>query len=109
METTHPSLPPHSSTIAELADTFHLLGDASRLSIVFACMGGPIAVGDIAETLGLGDSLVSHHLRLLKASRLVKSEREGKRVLYSISDHHVATVLANMTEHMAEHAHKEQA
>jgi DNA-binding transcriptional ArsR family regulator len=93
---------PSDSTIAELADHFHLLGDASRLRIVFACMAQPISVGDIAAKLSLGDSLVSHHLRLLRASRIVKAERSGKQVFYSISDHHISGLLANMIEHMAE-------
>jgi DNA-binding transcriptional ArsR family regulator len=65
-------------------------------------MGQPTAVGDIAHRLELSDSLVSHHLRLLRAARIVKSERAGKQVFYSVADHHISELLTNMLEHMAE-------
>jgi|ERR1035437_742924 DNA-binding transcriptional ArsR family regulator len=94
--------PPSDATIAELADHFHLLGDTSRLRIVLACLEVPIAVGEIADQLELSGSLVSHHLRLLRAARIVKSERAGKQIFYSAADHHISELLANMLEHMAE-------
>jgi DNA-binding transcriptional ArsR family regulator len=88
--------------IAQLADLFHLLGDPTRLRIVLACMPAPIAVSDIAATLELSGSLVSHHLRLLRAARIVKSERQGKQVFYSAADAHISGVLNDMLEHIAE-------
>ena len=93
-------LPEHA--IAQLADLFHLLGDPTRLRIVLACLDAPIAVGDIAAALQLSSSLVSHHLRLLRAARIVKAERHGKQVFYSAADAHISTVLADMLEHIAE-------
>ena len=57
----------------ELAETFRLLGDANRLSIVLSCLHEPVGVGVLAEELGLSQSLVSHHLRLLRAARLVRA------------------------------------
>lgn len=90
--------------IGQLADLFHLLGDATRLRIVLACMARPIAVGEIAGTLELSSSLVSHHLRLLRAARIVKAERQGKQVFYSAADAHITALLANMTEHISEPA-----
>ena len=88
--------------VAELADMFRLLGDTTRLRIVLTCLAGPTAVGDIAGRLGLSSSLVSHHLRLLRAARLVKAERQGKQVFYAAADQHISGVLADLLEHIAE-------
>jgi DNA-binding transcriptional ArsR family regulator len=88
--------------VDELADLFHLLGDPTRLRIVLACLAQPIAVGDIATSLELSSSLVSHHLRLLRAARIVKAERQGKQVFYTAADAHISGLLANMFEHLAE-------
>jgi DNA-binding transcriptional ArsR family regulator len=90
--------------IDQLADLFHLLGDSTRLRIVLACLARPIAVGEIAGALNLSSSLVSHHLRLLRAARIVKAERQGKQVFYSAADFHISGLLANMAEHIAEPA-----
>lgn len=88
--------------IHQLADLFHLLGDPTRLRIVLACLARPTAVGEIAATLTLSSSLVSHHLRLLRAARIVKAERQGKQVFYAAADAHISTLLATMFEHIAE-------
>jgi ArsR family transcriptional regulator, lead/cadmium/zinc/bismuth-responsive transcriptional repressor len=90
------------SDVAELADMFRLLGDTTRLRIVLACLDDPISVGDIAGQLELSPSLVSHHLRLLRAARVVKADRQGKQVFYAAADQHVSGVLADMLEHIAE-------
>lgn len=92
----------NDNDIAQLADLFHLLGDPTRLRIVLSCLPAPIAVGDIAAQLQLSSSLVSHHLRLLRAARIVKSERQGKQVFYTAADAHISGVLADMLEHIAE-------
>ncbi|MCE3606852.1 metalloregulator ArsR/SmtB family transcription factor [Massilia sp. P8910] len=94
--------PDNDASIAQLADLFHLLGDPTRLRIVLSCLAGPIAVGDIAAALQLSSSLVSHHLRLLRAARIVKAERQGKQVFYSTADAHISGVLSDMLEHIAE-------
>ncbi len=88
----------------ELADLFRLLGDPSRLRIVIACRDAPVAVSAIAEGLGLSLSLVSHHLRLLRAARLVRGLREGKQIFYQVADHHVRGMITDMLEHIAEEA-----
>jgi DNA-binding transcriptional ArsR family regulator len=88
----------------ELADLFRLLGDPSRLRIVIACLDAPVSVSAIAEGLGLSLSLVSHHLRLLRAARLVRGLREGKQVFYQVADHHVRGMITDMLEHIAEEA-----
>ncbi|MES2261107.1 MAG: metalloregulator ArsR/SmtB family transcription factor [Pseudomonadota bacterium] len=96
------TLPESDASIAQLADLFHLLGDPTRLRIVLACVAAPIAVSDIAASLQLSSSLVSHHLRLLRAARIVKSERQGKQVFYTAADAHISGVLRDMLEHIAE-------
>ncbi len=91
---------------AELADMFRLMGDPSRLRILLACLGEPMAVGDIAAQLGLSPSLVSHHLRLLRAGRILKGTRRGKRVFYSAADQHISRVVADMVAHVGEERHE---
>lgn len=91
-----------AASAAELADIFRLLGDPSRLRIILACCDGPLCVGDIAERLDLAPSLVSHHLRLLRAARLVRGRRRGKEVHYRLADEHISCVIADMVEHVIE-------
>jgi len=95
-------LSPAENSAAELADLFRLLGDSTRLRIVLACLDAPIAVGDIATGLDLSPSLVSHHLRLLRAARIVKADRQGKQVFYVAADQHISRMLSDMLEHIAE-------
>jgi len=87
---------------AELADMFRLMGDGSRLHIILACLGEPVCVGDIAKVLGLSSSLVSHHLRLLRAARVLRAKRHGKQVFYSVADEHIRCVLYDMCDHVVE-------
>lgn len=90
-----------------LAETFRLLGDPSRLRIVFCCLEGPVPVGTIAERLELSVSLVSHHLRLLRGARLVKGVRQSRQIFYEIADQHVRHVLQEMATHIAEEHHED--
>lgn len=85
-----------------LAETFRLLGDPSRLKIMLCCLEGSTSVGEIAECLELSQSLVSHHLRLLRGARLVKGIRRSKQIFYEIADTHVSQVLLDMAQHVAE-------
>ena len=87
---------------ADLAEMFRLLGDGTRLAIVIACLDGPLAVAAIASRTGASPSLVSHHLRLLRAARILRAERRGKQVFYCAADDHIRCVLADMIEHVAE-------
>lgn len=95
-----PTISDHDAFI--LAETFHLLGDPTRLRIVVACLAGPVSVGEIATLVGASPSLASHHLRLLKAARIVAAERRGKQVFYAAADDHIRTVLSDMIEHVGE-------
>ena len=93
---------PSPNDISILAETFRLLGDPSRLKILLQCISGPVSVADLAEGADLSQSLVSHHLRLLRAARLVRGERHGKQIFYEIADHHVSHMLHDMSVHIAE-------
>ncbi len=89
-------------SVSELADLFRLLGNSTRLRIVLACLEGPVAVHDLASRHDLSSSLVSHHLRLLRAARIVKADRQGKQVFYAAADQHISRVLTDMLEHIVE-------
>ncbi len=94
-----------SDQTAQLAETFGLLADPTRLSIVVLCMDREIPAGDIADELGLSASLVSHHLRLLRAARMLRAERRGRQVLYSMADACVHDVLNIMINHLFTQEH----
>ena len=87
----------------ELAETFGLLSDTTRLSIVLACMDREVSAGGIAKKLNVSPSLVSHHLRLLRSARIVRSERRGKQVFYTMTDDCVRKVLTTMINHLFNH------
>lgn len=95
----------HIDQTTELAEVFGLLADPTRLSIVMSCMGQERSAGTIAETLGLSASLTSHHLRLLRSARILKSERRGKQVFYEMADECVPSVLNIMIDHLFTHEH----
>lgn len=88
--------------IAELADLFRLMGDATRLRIILSCLAEPISVGAIAEQVDASPSLVSHHLRLLRAARLVRADRRGRQIFYSPRDEHIRCVIEDMVAHVQE-------
>jgi DNA-binding transcriptional ArsR family regulator len=86
----------------EIAGFFHLMGDPSRLRIIYLCLDGPVSAGVISAELGLSPSLVSHHLRLLKAARILTSNRQGRNIFYDAADHHIRNMLTDMAVHMRE-------
>ena len=86
----------------ELAEVFRLMGDASRLRIILACLKDPICVSEIAARTKLSPSLVSHHLRLLRSARVLRAERQGKQVFYVAADQHVRSVITDMVAHVGE-------
>lgn len=94
----------------ELAELFRLLGEPNRLRLVVACLDRARTVGELTAEVGISQSLVSHHLRLLRAARLLRQKRQGKNVFYNLPDCHVASMLTNMIEHVLEpeDAHSEE-
>ena len=89
-------------TYAELAMLFKLFGDATRVQILHALEQQELCVCDIAALLGVTKSAVSHQLKSLRLSRLVKSRREGQIVYYSLADDHVKKIMDMGFEHITE-------
>ena len=94
--------PLERDTAEEIAGIFHLLGEPNRLRMVAACLDAPRTVNELALAAGASPSLASHHLRLLKAARLLRPQRRGKFVHYAVHDHHVGAIIRAMIEHVAE-------
>ena len=88
--------------VTDLADTFKVLGDATRVRILDVLSRQELCVGDIAEVLGLTESAVSHQLRLLRTARLVRQRRAGQQMFYALDDHHVIRLFAQAHEHVQE-------
>ena len=86
----------------ELADLVKVFGDSSRIRILYKLQEGEMCVQDIAEGLLMTQSAVSHQLKILKMSKLVKNRRDGKMVYYSLDDDHVSTILSMGKEHLEE-------
>ena len=101
-----PDQPPESlpdeELLYDLADLFKVFGDTTRIKMLYALMGQKLCVADLAELIGATQSAVSHQLRTLKQARLVKFQRDGKNVIYSLSDDHVYTMLAQGMTHICE-------
>ena len=93
---------PQGDELQQLADFFRVFGDSTRIRILYALSQSELCVCDIAQLLGMTQSAISHQLRSLKQSRLVKARREGKTVFYSLADGHVRTILDQGMEHVAE-------
>ena len=93
---------PDDELLYDLADLFKVFSDTTRIKILYALMERELCVADIAELVGATQSAVSHQLRTLKQARLVKPQRDGKNVIYSLSDDHVYTMIAQGMTHICE-------
>ena len=88
--------------IMNLAETFKVLGDPTRLKILFALVLEELCVCDLAHLLNMTESAISHQLRLLRNLKIVKHRKEGKMVYYSLDDAHVTSLLREASEHIEE-------
>ena len=88
--------------IYDLADLFKVFSDSTRIRILYILLDGEKNVSDICEEISMNQSAVSHQLKTLKASHLVKVRRDGKAMLYSLADDHVETILKIGMEHIIE-------
>lgn len=93
---------PETTELYDLSDFFKVLGDSTRLGILFAIDGAPLCVCDIASTLGMTKSAVSHQLKVLRQNRLVKYNKVGKNVYYELSDDHVRDIIEKARQHIEE-------
>ena len=89
-------------SLYNLADFFKVLGDLTRVKILYVISKSEICVCDIAKTLNMTQSAISHQLRVLKQSKLVKSRRVGKTIFYSLDDDHIIDVFNKGLEHVKE-------
>jgi len=89
-------------SVLDLAETFKMLGDTTRVRILDALARTEVPVCDLAEVLGLTQSAVSHQLRLLRSMRLVKSRRDGRHIYYTLDDDHILGLFEQGLEHVQE-------
>ena len=84
---------PEETELYDLAELFKVFGDSTRIRILFVLFEAEVCVCDLAKALNMTQSAISHQLRILKQSKLVKSRREGKSIFYSLADDHVRTII----------------
>ncbi len=85
-----------------LSEFYKIFGDTTRLRILDALLNKPMCVNEISEILNVSQSAISHQLKNLRSSNLVKTEKIGKNVYYSISDDHIKIILKYGLEHISE-------
>ncbi len=93
---------PKDEMIFDLADFYKIFGDTTRVKILYALDKSELCVCDISALLGMSVSAVSHQLRTLRESDLVRTNREGKVIYYSLADDHVKSILECGIEHIKE-------
>lgn len=93
---------PDEVELYNLAELFKVFGDSTRIRILFVLFEAEVCVCDLAQALNMTQSAISHQLKILKQSKLVKSRRDGKSVFYSLADGHVRTIIAQGREHIEE-------
>ncbi len=93
---------PCDEQLYELADLFKVFGDTTRIRILYVLFESEMCVCDIADSLGMTQSAISHQLRVLKQSKLIGNRRDGKSIIYFLADDHVRTVIGMGMEHIME-------
>ena len=93
---------PEETELYDLAELFKVFGDSTRIRILFVLSSAEVCVCDLARVLNMTQSAISHQLRILKQSQLVKSRRDGKSVFYSLADDHVYRIINQGFEHIKE-------
>lgn len=93
---------PDTSLLYELSDFFKVMGDGTRIQLLWALEESEMCVNDLAALLNMTKSAVSHQLKVLRTAKLVKAQKKGKNVYYSLSDDHVKTVFQMALEHVCE-------
>ena len=93
---------PSDELLIDLADLYKVFGDYSRVRIMYILLQEELCVQDIATSLDMTQSAVSHQLKILKQNKLVHARREGKSIYYSLADEHVSNILDMGREHLEE-------
>ena len=91
---------PSDDAIAEMCARFKALSEPSRLKILLALSGGELCVDHITEAVSGNQSAVSHQLKILKDNKILKSRRDGQKILYAVADGHVMTMIKMAKEHL---------
>ncbi len=91
---------PDIEVLYDLSELFKVFGDSTRISILSALLEDEMCVRDIAELLGMGQSAISHQLRILRSAGLVRPRRHGKIVYYALDDEHVSLIFNAGLEHI---------
>ena len=91
---------PGEEVLYDIADFFKVLGESTRLKILYALLKNEVCVGELSESLNISQSSVSHQLRILRQNDLVKFRKQGKTVFYSLDDAHVESLLNQSLEHL---------
>lgn len=90
------------NTLFDVAELFKNFADSTRIRILYCLIEKERRVNEIAELLKMNQSAISHQLRILKNSKLIKSRRDGKTIYYSLDDDHVYNIIAQGIEHVEE-------
>lgn len=93
---------PDEQIISKLAEVFKTFGDSTRIKILFSLAKKEMCVGEIADFVDMSQSAISHQLKILKQKKLVKSQRDGKQIIYSLADDHVYTIIGQGLDHVKE-------
>ena len=93
---------PNEDSLYDLAELFKVFGDSTRIRILSCLKVSELCVNDIAATLNMTISAVSHQLRILKNAKLIKSRKQGKEVYYSLDDEHVNCIIDCGLDHVNE-------
>ncbi len=94
---------PDEIILSDVSELFKIFGDKTRVKMLFLLQErGELCVQDIAVSMEMSQSAISHQLRILKAAKLVKYRRQGKEVIYSLSDDHIKTIFDMALEHVGE-------
>ncbi|HEX7735797.1 MAG TPA: metalloregulator ArsR/SmtB family transcription factor [Ktedonobacteraceae bacterium] len=103
---------PADELVTVAAEMFHVLGDPTRLKMLYLLMKHDCCVRDLAILVGVSESAISHQLKLLKDRQLVKARREGTTMYYSLADHHLGPLFReaeshanHITQNLPDHSH----
>lgn len=96
------ALMPDENLLGDLSDFFKVMGDSTRINILWALEKESVCVNDLAVLLHMTKSAVSHQLKILRTAKLVRADKKGKNVYYALNDDHVKTIWAKAIEHLTE-------
>lgn len=93
---------PSDDDLIDVAELFKVFGDSTRIKILFFLFENEVSVNELAESMGMNQSAISHQLKILKSAKLIKARRAGKNIFYSLADEHVHTIIGMGLEHINE-------